>query len=135
LSFDDNPRGAETGDHDWLRFGGTADLKAALCEAVRRVYQPLLQVLNDLEYRHEEILAAWHQFALHAGIEDVALPPLYTVSENTRNLLAYAAAVALKQAPSPLALQMRFPIHQLPLYVEPSQPVEDSQGGPYATAI
>lgn len=128
-------RGAETGDHDWLRFGGAVDLKAALCEEVRRVYQPLLQVLNDLEYRHEEILSAWHQFALSAGIEDVALPPLYTVSENTRNLLAYAAAVALKQARPPLALQMRFPVHQLPLYVTQSQPVVEVRGGQHAPAI
>jgi len=130
--FGGDRRGAESGDHDWLRFGDTLDLKAALCEEVRRVYQPLLQVLTDLEYRHEEILSAWHQFALHAGIEDVDLPPLYTVSENTRHLLAYAAAVALKQARSPLALQMRFPVHQLPLYTEP-QP-DNRQGGPYVLA-
>ena len=58
--FGGDRRGAESGDHDWLRFGDTLDLKAALCEEVRRVYQPLLQVLTDLEYRHEEILSAWH---------------------------------------------------------------------------
>jgi hypothetical protein len=91
--------------------GSAADLKAAIRQETGRLYAPLSQVLQDLEYKHEEMMAAWHEFALNAGIQDAALPPSYIVSENTRNLLAYAAYIALKQQRPLTGLQLMFPFH------------------------
>jgi hypothetical protein len=105
-----------------------ADLKGAMCRATELLYAPLSQVLQDLEYKHQEMITAWHQFALNSGIQDVTVPPTYTVSENTRNLLAYAAQIALTLGSQrPLSgLQLMFPLQQpallssVPVEIEPS---------------
>jgi hypothetical protein len=110
--FGGDGRSAELGTTAWL--GGPAfDLKQAMCQEMAYFYPPLLQVLADLEFKHAELSRAWREFALAAGLPDPGFPTHYLVSENTRNLLAYAAqiALALRQAPPPLqALQLRLPM-------------------------
>lgn len=78
---------------------------------------PLSQILQDLEIKHTELIAAWQQFALAANITGATLPPAYQVSENIRNLLAYAANIALKHQHALIGLQLRFrlPAAALPL--------------------
>jgi hypothetical protein len=56
-----------------------------------------LQVLEDLEQKHAELGRAWQAFAITNGVPDPGFPPYYLISENTRNLLAYAARIALDQ--------------------------------------
>lgn len=87
------------------------DLKVAVCQATEPFYAPLSQVLQDLEYKHQEMIAAWYEFALNSGIQDATLPPAYTVSENTRHLLAYAVQIALERQRSLPGLQLLFPFH------------------------
>jgi hypothetical protein len=107
--FGGDQRHAELGNRTWLA-APAPDLKAAMSREAERLYVPLNQVLQDLAYKHEELVAAWHDFAQAAQLQEVPLPPHYLVSENTRNLLAYAAQIALTQ-PRPLAgLQLRFPL-------------------------
>lgn len=114
--FGGDQRHAELGNRVWLATPA-ADLKAAMCREAERLYVPLNQVLQDLAYKHEELVAAWHHFAQAAQLQEVPLPPHYRVSENTRNLLAYAAQIALTQ-PRPLAgLQLRFPL-EAPFFQE-----------------
>ena len=107
--FGGDRRSVEQGDHAWLS-GPAADLKLAVCEYTTRLYAPLLQVLEDLEAKYEEMVAAWHAFALASNITDTALPPAYQVSQNTRHLLAYAARIALKHQRPLTGLQLRFPL-------------------------
>lgn len=107
--FGGDRRSVEQGDHAWLR-GPAADLKLAICEYTTRLYAPLLQVLHDLEAKYEEMVAAWHAFALASNITDTPLPPAYQVSQNTRHLLAYAAQIALKHQRPLTGLQLRFPL-------------------------
>ena len=102
-------RSVEQGDHAWLS-GPAADLKLAVCEYTTRLYPPLLQVLEDLEAKYEEMVAAWHAFALASSLTDTPLPPAYQVSQNTRHLLAYAAQLALKHQRPLTGLQLRFPL-------------------------
>jgi hypothetical protein len=103
--FSGNGCSAEFNTHAWLE-GPAGDLKQAMCQEMAQLYTPLQQVLEDLELRHAELGQAWREFALgHSpGSQDTALasggpdpgyPPHYLVSENTRNLLAYAAQIAL----------------------------------------
>jgi len=99
----------ESGNTLWLG-GPTADLKAAICRETERLYLPLTQVLQDLEMKYEELVEAWHRFATAANITDMVLPPDYQVSENTRNLLAFAAQIALKHERPLVGLQMMFPL-------------------------
>lgn len=100
----------ELGHQLWLG-DPAADLKAAMCREAERLYAPLSQVLQDLEHRYEEMVAVWHEFAVNSGIQEASLPPNYIVSENTRNLLAYAAYIALKQQRPLTGLQLMFPFH------------------------
>ena len=72
-------------------------IKQALCPETARLYAPLLQVLEDLEQKHAELGRAWQAFALANGVPDPGFPPYYMISENTRNLLAYAARIVLDQ--------------------------------------
>lgn len=109
--FGGDRRSAEQGNHLWLN-GPAADLKEAMCREASRLYAPLSQVLQDLEYKYEEMIAAWHDFAVAANITDTTLPPVYQVSENTRNLLAYAAQIAFKHQRPLTGLQMMFPLQQ-----------------------
>ena len=124
--FGADRRSAEQGDYLWLD-GGAADLKEAMCREAARLYAPLSQVLRDLEYKYGEMIAAWHDFAAAANITDVSIPPAYQVSENTRNLLAYAAQIAFTLGSQrPLTgLQMMFPLQPQPL-LQPV-PVESSE--------
>jgi hypothetical protein len=127
--FGGNGYSAEYGSHAWLD-NPAADLKGAMCQAMARLYAPLLQVLEDLELKHAELGRVWREFALRQALhqaqdatQDAALsgpvpdpgyPPHYLVSENARNLLAYAAAIALHR-PQPLpGLQRRFPLLSAP---------------------
>ena len=98
-------RSAETGTPAWLA-GPAADLKGAMCREMAQLYAPLAQVLRDLELKHAELGHAWRAFALRQAQEapqsslalDPGYPPHYQVSENARNLLAYAADIARHQA-------------------------------------
>jgi hypothetical protein len=99
----------ESGNTAWLG-GPTADLKAAMCQEAERLYLPLTQILQDLEMKYEELVEAWHHFATAANITDAVLPPHYQVSDNARNLLAFAAQIALKQERPLVGLQMMFPL-------------------------
>ena len=127
--FGGNGYAAEYGSRAWLD-SPAADLKGAMCQAMTGLYAPLLQVLEDLELKHAELGRVWREFALRQALhqaqdatQDAALtgpvpdpgyPPHYLVSENARNLLAYAAAIALHR-PQPLpGLQRRFPLLSAP---------------------
>ena len=79
------------------------------------LYTPIIQVLEDLEIKHQEMITAWHDFAQSANITDAALPPHYQISENTRNLLAYATQIALKHQRPLTGLQLMFPLEYQPL--------------------
>jgi hypothetical protein len=105
---------AEQGNHLWLN-GPATDLKEAMCCEASRLYAPLSQVLQDLEIKHEEMIAAWHDFAVAANITAATLPPAYQVSENTRHLLAYAATIALRRQRPLTGLQLMFPPQPQPL--------------------
>lgn len=105
--FAGNRQSAEYGTTAWLG-GPTADLKAAMCREAGLVYPAISQVLQDLEYRHEELGRVWHEFALASGLPDPGFPTHYLISENTCNLLAYAAQIALKQPPPLAGLQTQF---------------------------
>lgn len=138
--FGGNGRSVEFGAMAWL--GGPAtDLKQAMCHDMGQLYAPLLQVLEDLELKHAELGRVWRDFALRtsplresqdaalqqaqdaaqtSGIPDPGFPPHYLASENTRNLLAYAAQIVLDHPRPLLALQQQFPLpflQQAGLYV------------------
>ncbi len=115
---------AEHGNHLWLD-GPAADLKEAMCREASRLFAPMSQVLQDLEIKHEEMIAAWHDFAVAANITAATLPPAYQVSENTRHLLAYAAYIALRHQRPLTGLQLRFPL-QAQLLLSPL-PVENQE--------
>jgi hypothetical protein len=107
--FGGNRRSVEFNTHAWLG-GPAADLKLAMCQEMTRLYAPLSQVLEDLAVKHAELGRAWREFALASGLPDPGYPPHYLVSENARNLLAYAAYIALHK-PQPLqGLQRQFPL-------------------------
>jgi hypothetical protein len=135
--FGGNGHSAEAGTRAWLG-GPAADLKQAVCQEMVRLYPPLLQVLEDLELKHAELGRVWREFALrqaqdaalrqaqdaalrqaqgvtfHSQVPDPGYPPHYLVSENARNLLAYAAYIALHK-PQPLqGLQRQFPLFSPP---------------------
>jgi hypothetical protein len=132
--FGGSGQSAESGARTWLR-GPAADLKGAMCQAMVRLYLPLLQLLEALELKHAELGRVWREFtlrqtpppgppstgllrqaqdvaqdaALHSRVPEPGYPPHYRVGENARNLLAYAAATTLHQ-PQPLqGLQRQFP--------------------------
>lgn len=94
--FGGNGRSVDYNTQAWLD-GPAADLKQAMCQETARLYAPLLQVLEDLEQQHAELGRAWQAFAIASGVPDPGFPPHYVISENTRNLLAYAARIALDQ--------------------------------------
>jgi len=107
--FGGSRRSVEFNTHAWLG-GPAADLKLAMCQELTRLYAPLSQVLEDLAVKHAELGRAWREFALSSGLPDPGYPPHYLVSENARNLLAYAATIA-RRKPQPLAgLQRQFPL-------------------------
>lgn len=109
--FGGNGRSVDFGTLAWLG-GPASDLKHAMCHEAGRLYAPLTQVLNDLEHKHAELGQAWRNFALASGLPDPGFPQHYLVSENTRNLLAYAAGiVAAEQSRPPLqGLQLDFSV-------------------------
>jgi hypothetical protein len=89
--------------------GPAADLKAAMCQEMSLIYEPLCQVLADLEFKHAELGRLWRDFALTANLPDPGFPAHYLVSENSRNLLGYAAAIATSQSHPLRGLQHCFP--------------------------
>lgn len=99
---------AEGGTQEWLTAAPAVDLKAAMCREMGEVYEPVTQVLNDLEYQHSALVQVWYDFANESGLEGVALPAAYSISENGRNLLAFAIRIALKERLR--GLQLRFPM-------------------------
>lgn len=109
--FGGNGRSVDFGTLAWLG-GPASDLKHAMCHEAGRLYAPLTQVLTDLEHKHAELGQAWRNFALTSGLPDPGFSQFYLVSENTRNLLAYAAGiVAAEQARPPLqGLQLDFSV-------------------------
>jgi hypothetical protein len=127
--FGGNGHSAESGTRAWIS-GPATDLKQAMCQEMVRLYPPLLQVLEDLELKHAELGRVWREFALRQAqdaalqqaqgvtlpghVPDPGYPPHYLVSENARNLLAYAAYIALHK-PQPLqGLQRQFPLFSPP---------------------
>jgi hypothetical protein len=106
--FAGDKRSAEYGTTAWLD-GPAADLKQAMCREAARLYAPLSQVLDDLEFKHAELGRVWREFALNSGLPDPGYPPHYQISENARNLLAYAAHIALRREQPLQGLQVRFP--------------------------
>jgi hypothetical protein len=131
--FGADRRSAEQGNQLWLD-GPAADLKEAMCREASRLYAPMSQVVQDLEIKHEEMVAVWHDFAVAANITAAILPPAYQVSENTRHLLAYAANIALRHQRPLAGLQLKFPLQpQLllsPLPVEGQEvAIINGQGG------
>ena len=106
--FGGSRRSAEQGTTAWLE-GPPGDLKAAMCQEAARLYEPLSQVLADLEYKHTELGQAWRTFAIEAGLPDPGPPAPFQVGENCRNLLAYAAHIALHHPPPLAGLQHQFP--------------------------
>jgi len=106
--FGGDKRSAEYGTTAWLD-GPAADLKQAICREAERLYAPLSQVLDDLEFKHAELGRVWREFALSTGLPDPGYPPHYQISENARNLLAYAAHIALRRGQPLQGLQVRFP--------------------------
>ncbi len=127
--FGADRRSVEQGNHLWLD-GPAADLKEAMCREASRLYAPLNQVLQDLEIKYEEMIAAWHDFAVAGNITDATLPPAYQISENTRHLLAYAAYIALRHQRPLTGLQLRLPLQSQPLlsqqWLQPS-PIEGQE--------
>ena len=128
-------RQAPDGTTAWLN-SPAADLKAAMCEEVAFLYAPLSQVLQDLETRHEELIRVWREFALACGIQ-ADYPAHYVVGENTRNLLAYAAAIARQRSPLLPGLQLCFSPYLLgatapqPVLINPlSEPASPGAGLP-----
>ncbi|MCL4303151.1 MAG: hypothetical protein KJ077_46125 [Anaerolineae bacterium] len=109
--FGGNGRSVDFGTLAWLG-GPAADLKHAMCAEAGHLYAPLIQVLTDLEHKHAELGQAWRNFALNSGLPDPGFPQQYLVSENTRNLLAYAASiVSAEQSRPPLqGLQLDFSV-------------------------
>ena len=116
------------GNHLWLD-DPAADLKEAMCREAWRLYAPLNQVLQDLEIKYEEMIAAWHDFAVAGNITDATLPPAYQISENTRHLLAYAAYIALRHQRPLTGLQLRLPLQPLlpPQQWLQSSPIEGQE--------
>jgi hypothetical protein len=99
---------AETQTTAWLD-GPAADLKRAMCTEMQPISAPVIQVLDDLEYKHQEMVRVWGEFAAaNVGPINLALPPVYQIGENTRNLLAFAIQIALNHPPL-RALQLQFP--------------------------
>jgi hypothetical protein len=117
--FGGDKRSAEYGTTVWLD-GPAADLKQAMCRTAEPLFAPLSQVLDDLEFKHAELGRVWREFALSAGLPDPGYPPHYQISENARNLLAYAAEIAWQRGHPLQALQGRFPDPWL--YREPETP-------------
>jgi hypothetical protein len=106
--FSGNGKSADFGVITWLG-GPAADLKAAMCQEMSLIYEPLCQVLADLEFKHAELGRLWRDFALTANLPDPGFPAHYLVSENSRNLLGYAAAIATSQSHPLRGLQHCFP--------------------------
>jgi hypothetical protein len=107
--FGGNGQSAEFGAAAWLG-GPAADLKAAMCHEMGQVYEPICQVLADLEFKHMELGRLWREFALASALPDPGFPAHYLISENSRNLLAYAVAIAICQPRPLLGLQHCFPV-------------------------
>lgn len=121
---------AEYRDFTWLAEGGAAlDLKAAMCLEMGRVYTPFYQVLQDLECKHLEIIQIWEEFAGLARIESLPAPPTgYHISENVRNLLRFAAEIALKKEQPLYGVQQAFPFYHFS-QGRIEQPVEVRRNG------
>ena len=99
---------AETQATGWIN-GPAMDLKTVLCAEMCRIYGAISQIMADLEDKHREMVLVWEDFATdNAGLTNLILPPTYQISENTRNLLAFAIQITLRQPPL-RALQMQFP--------------------------
>jgi hypothetical protein len=120
--FAGDKRSAEYGTTAWLD-GPAADLKQALCRTAEPLFAPLSQVLDDLEFKHAELGRVWREFALSTGLPDPGYPPHYQISENSRNLLTYAAAIALRRGRPLQGLQVRFPDPWLEQVIPAAEPV------------
>ena len=106
--FGGHHRSVQFGTTAWLD-GPAADLKAALCQEVSLIYEPLSQVLDDLERQHAELIRVWHDFAQAAGLAPLDLPTGYVISDNSRTLLAFAGQIARQRRPALVGLQQYFP--------------------------
>jgi hypothetical protein len=86
---------AETGTTTWLG-PPNQDLKELMRQRSGLVYTALLQMLDDVEYRHQEMVQAWASFASQNGLALTNITaPRYRVSANTRDLLAFTGRIAL----------------------------------------
>ena len=119
--FSGSLAGAETQTTAWLE-GPAVDLKQALCAEMQPICAPVTQVLDDLEYKHQQMVRVWGEFAAaNVGPINLAPPPAYQIGENTRNLLAFAIQIALNHPPL-RALQLQFP----PPLLQPSYSYADA---------
>lgn len=107
--------GAETGTSTWLS-SPTQDLKNLMMQRLGLVYMALLQSLEDLEFRHDEMIQAWASFATQNGISLTNVrAPGYRASVNTRDMLAFSGRIALlysQQQPEPTDIAL-FGYYQL----------------------
>ncbi|MCB0156039.1 MAG: hypothetical protein KDF65_14690, partial [Anaerolineae bacterium] len=106
--FGGHHRSVEFGTTAWLD-GPAADLKAALCAEMRLLYDPLGQVVDDLEQQHAALVRVWHDFAQAAELAPLDLPSGYVISANSRSLLAFAGQIARQSRPPLAGLQQYFP--------------------------
>ena len=107
--FGGHQASAEHGPETWLD-GPAVDLKSAMCQEMTLIYEPVLQVLDDLERQYNDLIQAWHEFALAADLGDVTLPLPYTLSRNSRSLLAFVIQVALEMKQPLTGLQLHIPM-------------------------
>lgn len=90
--FGADRRSVEYGNHLWLD-GQAADLKEAMCREASRLYAPLNQVLQDLEIKYEEMIAAWHDFAVAGNITDATF---YIALRHQRPLTGFQLRLPLQ---------------------------------------
>lgn len=99
--------------YEWLS-GAATDLKQAMCQEMARVYEPVMQILTDLESNHNYLAGLWFNFAQQAGFKTLTNFPAFTIGENAHNLIAYAVMIALNTTPPIKGLQLMFPQFAVP---------------------
>ncbi len=104
--FGGNRVSAEIGNYVWLE-AAASDLKQAMCEDLARVFPHLIQLLHLLEQAHNGLINLWYQ-PMRVGAP-APLIPLYTVDDNTHNLMSYVTVQVLTYAQALSGLQVVMP--------------------------
>lgn len=97
--FGGDKQSVEYGGRWWLTGGTGADLNAAMCREMERVYPALMEVLTGLARQYESLSTAWGDDATRNLFGNP--PRAYRISGNIRALLAAAAAGAIRQVRTP----------------------------------